>query len=163
MTKLRDPLSTEYALDRAFGVLDRAVVGLELGRSPRTLRDYGDPDHPSGISMDDALAIDLAYRRAGGTGFPLFESYYLRLEAEAAAPGYCATARDRLAGTAVTEAGEAIAAIFGATRLGATSADRAHAMRETVQAMTAFIHTLPMLDDAVSPTGLVLTGGYPTA
>lgn len=55
------------------------------------------------------------------------------------------------------EVGEAVAALFGATRLGATPADRALARREAEQAMTALSHTLPMLNDTGASGGAVFT------
>lgn len=162
MTKARPPLSTEQALDRVFGLLDRADISRQLGRSVRSLRDYGDPDHQSCITFDDALELDRAYHRAGGDGFPLVQSYLFRLEAEAAATGFCPDALQRATQSAVKEVGEAVAALFGATRLGATPADRALARREAEQAMTALSHTLPMLNDTGSSGGTVFTGGFTT-
>ena len=159
MTKLRPALSTEQALDRIFGVLDRKVVSKQIKRSVRTLRDYGDPDHKSCISFNDALFLDREYNRAGGDGFPLAQSFLFRLEAEAAVPGFCPDALQRATQSAAIEVGEAVAALVGATRLGATPADRALAKREAEQAMTALSHTLPMLDETVSPGGTVFTGG----
>lgn len=91
--------------------------------------------------------------------FPLAQSFLFRLEAEAAAPGFCPDALQRATQSAAIEVGEAVAALVGATRLGATPADRALARREAEQAMTALSHTLPMLDETVSPGGTVFTGG----
>lgn len=159
MTKLRPPLSTEQALDRITGVLDKEHAAKLIGKKARTLRDYRDPDHASRISLDDALILDRAYHQAGGEGFPLVQSYLFRLEAEAAAPGHCPDALARATQSAAIEVGEAVAALVGATRLGATPADRALARREAEQAMTALSHTLPMLDDTTSLGGRVFTGG----
>ena len=159
MTKLCPPMSTEQAMRRIVGVLDPVEAAQLIGKRPRTLRDYADPDHASCITLDDALVLDRAYHQAGGEGFPLVQSYLFRLEAEAAAPGFCPDALSRATQSAAIEAGEAVAALVGATRLGATPADRALARREAEQAMTALSHTLPMLDDTMSFRGPVFTGG----
>jgi hypothetical protein len=84
MTKPMPPISVRQALDRVSGQLPgswsemAAVCGVQSGE---TVRSWGDPDKPDRqLWFDRAIALDIAYQRAGGEGRPLFETYALQLE-----------------------------------------------------------------------------------
>lgn len=163
MTKFRAPLSFEQALDRIAGLLGWAEAAALIGKKERTLRDYGDPDIATGITLQDAYTLDRAYRAAGGDGLPILQCYLFRLETEAAVPGHDPEALTRLTQHAAIETGEALAALIATTRPGASPADIALARRETEQAMSALSHTLPMLDGAgPSSAGVTPRGGAPS-
>jgi hypothetical protein len=159
MTKLRAPLSFEQAITVIGGLLGWAEAAAVIGRKERTLRDYGDPDVQAQITLEDAFALDRAYRAAGGDGTPILQCYKFRLDAAAAVSGGDLEALARLAQSVASEGGDAIAALFGCIRPGATPADFALARREIEQALTALSNTLPILDgagpssDRVQPRG----------
>lgn len=147
MTKDRAPLSIDAALARIAGKLPEAYKDMAriTGRIDRTVRNWGDPDTREQIPVDCAIALDLAYMAAGGTGAPIFEAYALKLElAEAAKFG------DRYqllhhAQDVARETGEANAAIIGAAHPGATKADRARALTEANEARQALDKVIPLL------------------
>ncbi len=147
MTKRRPPLSIDSAIVRIAGHLDDGFDAMAklVGRHVKTVRNWGDPDKDDQIPIDCAIALDLAYIAAGGTGAPIFESYALKLElAEADRFGD----RHQLLRTAQTvakETGEATAAIIGASHAGATAADRAAALKEATEARQALDQVIPLL------------------
>ena len=147
MTKLRAPLSIEQALQRIAGQLASGVEGMAAvsARQPATIRSWMDPDRPEQVSLDAAIALDLAYQAEGGTGAPLFEAYAARLqlaEATRFADRHCLLHH---AHGVAKEGGEAIAAIIAAARPGASEADRRAAHRETAEAYEKIRDILPLL------------------
>lgn len=79
MTKLRPPLSTENALDLIIGALTIEGAAKAADRKVSYLRALSDPDKDQKLTVDDAIALDLAYLAAGHAGTPLFDSIGLRL------------------------------------------------------------------------------------
>lgn len=145
MTKRRNPLTFELALTRVASEIGWGAAAKIVGQAERTVRKWSDPDVSAKVSMDSALALDCAYRAAGGDGAPFLQCYAVRLEAEAAIA--CADSRvlaDKTA-TAAKEVGEAVAALIRASQPGAASADRVIAQRETEEAINALTNTLPNL------------------
>lgn len=60
MTKLRQPLSLEDALQMSIGVLGLNRVSLAVGRSEMTVRAWTDPDKDKSLTAAAALAVDCA-------------------------------------------------------------------------------------------------------
>ena len=60
MTKLRQPLSLEDALQLAIGVLGLNRVSLAAGRTETTVRAWTDPDKSKPLPAAAALAVDCA-------------------------------------------------------------------------------------------------------
>lgn len=147
MTKLRTPLSIEQALQRIAGQLEAGVEAMAIvaHRQPGTIRAWMDPDRPEQVSLDAAIALDLAFQAEGGTGAPLFEAYATRLQlAEAARFADRHRLLDR-AHAAIKEGGEAHAALVAAARPDATDADRRAAHREVAEAFEQLRDILPLL------------------
>lgn len=163
MTKLRPPLSFEQALTVVAGHLGWSEAAELIGKKERTVRDYGDPDVATSITIDDAYTLDRAYQAAGGEGAPFHQCYTFRLGAEAAVPGLDPAALSRLAASAAIEGGQAIAALIAASRPDASPADIVIAKREVEQAMGVLSNTLPLLDDVVSSPVRVTPRGGATA
>lgn len=152
MTKVRAPLSIDAALARIAGQL---VGGFEemarvSGRCTRTVRNWGDPDTPEQVPVDCAIALDLAFIAAGGTGAPIFETYALKLELAEAAKFADRFELLRHAQRVARETGEANAAIIGAAQPSATDADRARALGEALEAIDALKHAVPLLEAAAA-------------
>lgn len=152
MTKARAPLSLDAALARIAGQLPEGWDDMAriANRQTRTVRNWGDPDTPEQVPVDCAIALDLAYIAAGGSGAPIFETYALKLElAEADKFGD----RHQLLRTAqdvARETGEANAAIIGAAHPAATEADRQRALREAVEARDALNQAIPLLSTSTA-------------
>lgn len=78
MTKDRRPLTFEDALHRVAGTLGMDTAAEVIGRTPTTLYQLMNPDHPSGIRLDQALQLDLESLRLDGST-PLFDVYAGRI------------------------------------------------------------------------------------
>lgn len=82
MTKPKAPLSIDDALARIAGRIPggyKAMAAL-LDRHQSTVRAWGDEDKPDQIPLPAAIALDIAYQRAGGEDRPLFETYALQVQ-----------------------------------------------------------------------------------
>lgn len=147
MTKDRAPLSIDAALARIAGKLPENYKDMAriTGRMDRTVRNWGDPDTREQIPVDCAIALDLAYIAAGGTGAPIFEAYALKLELAEASRFGDRHQLLRHAQDVAKETGEANAAIIGAAHPGATKADRSRALAEANEARQALDKVIPLL------------------
>ncbi len=144
MTKPRLPLTAYRALTRIADRIGWDGCASVISKTEWTIRKYADPDTEREISLQDAMRLDLAYRRAGGEGAPLFETYAARLELDLAP----ALPDDDLfvtSGRAARESGEALDhTLHYATGQG----DHARALREVseaIEAWTAILHKLNRL------------------
>ena len=139
MTKARPPLTVYRALSRIADLIGWDGCATVAGKSEWTMRKYADPDAEREISLRDAIRLDLAFRRAGGEGAPLFQAYALRLDIE-----NWPTDEDSLvalAREAARESGEAIDALLGLTNGGNPKA----ALKEAEDAHAAFGKTIAAL------------------
>ncbi|MFT4091874.1 MAG: hypothetical protein QM645_14185 [Asticcacaulis sp.] len=139
MTKARPPLTVYRALSRIADLIGWDGCASVCDKTEWTMRKYADPDAEREISMRDAIRLDLAYRRAGGEGAPLFQAYALRLDIEN-------WRNDRgcfigLAREAARESGEAIDALLGLSTGGNPKA----ALKEAEEAHAAFGKTIAAL------------------
>jgi len=145
MTKLRPPLSFEAAIAKIAGVIGWDDVARHARRSERTVRAWSEIEIAAAVTMEAALALDAAYTAAGGDGAPLLACYALRLRADSVALAACTEELARKTVTVIKEGGEAHAALVAATRPGASTAERAIAEKEVVEAMDALTNTLAIL------------------
>lgn len=68
--KVRGPQTVEACVLRAVGLLGLESAAAITGKQPSTVYAYGDPDKEKHISVDDAIALDLAcLSEAGETPF----------------------------------------------------------------------------------------------
>jgi len=147
MTKLRPPLGVEAAIGRVVAQLPKGyeTAGKALGRSARFVRALGEPDRREQLRFTDAIRLDKLFRRNGGSGAPLLESYQLQLGVAdlhnlVAAPNIPAAAID-----VVREGAEAVAAQIAVTLPGADERTRAAAIRETEELVQAGTRALAHL------------------
>ena len=132
MTKLRPPMSIDGALSRIAGVLPGSwgEMAKLVERTETTVRKWGDHNQPEQISLSAAIALDIAFERAGGDGTPLLDTYLLQVQVsreEAFADGI---AIQRDACDMAREAGQAVEALVRAGLPGATADDRKHAIAQ---------------------------------
>ena len=82
MTKVRPPLTIDAALARIAGQLPDGwrEMAATVDRHESTVRAWGDHDKPDHIPFPAAIALDIAFVRAGGEGRPLFEVYALLVD-----------------------------------------------------------------------------------
>jgi len=110
MTKRRDPLTDHSALAQIAELIGWDRCAAIVGRNPRTVRYWSDPDCETEIRRIDAERLDAAYLDAGGAHAPFHRLHGLRLgiaTREAAGSDLAA-----LAGETAREAGEAVAALI---------------------------------------------------
>ena len=149
MTKRRAPLSIDAALSRIAGQLPGGWPEMAriACRAERTVRNWGDPDTAEQVPLDCAIALDIAFLGAGGSGAPLFETYGHKLELAEASAFADSHALLRHAESVARETGEANTAIIAAAQPGACPTKRARAIGETLEAIDALKSALPLLGD----------------
>lgn len=136
MTKLRHPLTFPDAVTRIAGRIGWAAAADACGKSERSVRAWSDPELGREPCLEDALALDAAYLRAGGGEPPLMTVYATRLE-RAAEPAADSAELARATAVVAKETGEAVAALVAASMPGAPSRERAVAEREVAEAVEA--------------------------
>lgn len=147
MTKRRAPATIGAALARIAGQLPGDWAGMAelVGRAPRTVRNWGDPDTPEQIPLDAAIALDLAYQEAGGSGAPLHETYTIQLDLAGVDRFASRHALARLAADYIRESGEAGAALVNAAQPGADHREFRAAEREVLEALTVLQRAISQL------------------
>jgi hypothetical protein len=80
MTKLRNAGSFEDAAFEVVRILTAAKAGQATGLSPKTIRDYTDPDRAGRPSLETAVKLDAACFAATGRA-PFLEAYTRQLGA----------------------------------------------------------------------------------
>lgn len=137
MTKLRPPISFEQAMNRVAGILGWDGMAEALGLTESAVRKKGDPDAPGSLTFAEALKLDTAYSLAGGDGFPLHETYALRLKLSVDDGRASSAELVRATARAAREAGEAVEALLAASEPGADAFTRQTAAREGQEAIEA--------------------------
>lgn len=153
MTKVRPPLSIDAALARIAGRLPGAWAEMAgvAGRHESTVRRWGDPDQPEQMTLVAAIALDLAYSRAGGEDRPLFETYKLQLDVarEDAFADEIALARRTC--TLIRESSQAHEAMVLATLPSASRQEREAAVRELEDVMREVTGAIALLRNPRAP------------
>ena len=145
MTKLRPPVSSSQAMTRVVGVLTQAEMAAITGRSQRTHYEWSDPDSGTCPTIDQAIALDLAYAEKAGEGAPFHEYFSLKLQLAAQASTRSMVDLVVAIGAAAREGGEALDAALGASLPGATPFDREKACREIQEEITSLTGLLGKL------------------
>lgn len=151
MTKFRQPLTVEDAIIR---IAAKVTGGFEemarvANRDQRTVRNWSDPDTPESVPVECAIALDLAYIGAGGTGGPIFAAYGHQLKDRSAIQFADQQQLLRHAQAVARETGDANTAILGAAQPDASAADRRAALTEVGQAIDTLKDVIPLLTDPV--------------
>lgn len=133
MTKLRAPMTAYRALSRIADLIGWDGCASVVEKSEWTVRKYADPDTEREISLRDAMRLDLAYRRAGGDGAPLFEAYAARLEI-----GLSGAEPDCLITASREAARESSEALDAALHMAAGGGNKRDALREVDEAIGAW-------------------------
>lgn len=139
MTKLRAPLSIDAALARIAGHLPGgwADMSVACDRKPHTIRAWGDPDKEEAIPLPCAIALDVAYRKAGGHGAPLFDAYEALLDRALSDQFADQIELAHATAAAIKEVGQAESALIIAALPGATDEQIATAEREAEEGLAA--------------------------
>lgn len=146
MTLPRDPISFAAALATIEKHIGSDLVRQIARRAQRTIDDWRHPEAPRTPPIDTALALDCAWRAAGGAGAPMLDTY--RRLFEASAPiviGIDDGQLPDLTVIAIKESAEAHAALLVALQPQASEYHRREAVREVTEAITALEAPLPHL------------------
>lgn len=138
MTKNRRPLTPYRALSRIADMLGWDGCASVIEKSEWTVRKLSDPDTGRNISLQDAIRLDQAYRRAGGLGAPLFEAYASAIDFTDDSPATRRAALVHASSKAAKETGEAIAAALSSAAASDDPAVHARAIAEVEEGMEAF-------------------------
>jgi hypothetical protein len=142
VTKPRRPLTFEDAVTKAAAEIGWPAVCEILGKGDRAARNLGDPDvGPTagvGITLNQALALDVAVRAAGGKHGPFHHCYSTLLDTLLLQACSDCVAIAQAAAFAAKEAGDAICEATKASLPGAAPAQRLIAERELEEAIAAF-------------------------
>lgn len=132
MTKVRAPLSIDSAMARIAGVLPGGwrEIATVTNRAEATVRAWGDVDRAEQIPLPAAIALDIAFQRAGGEGRPLFETYALQCEVAREQAFADEVEVSRRACILVRETAEAMDALIRAGRAAPEAGIRDKAIRE---------------------------------
>lgn len=137
MTKRRQPLTFADAVTRVVGHLTYSEAARISGRSERLVYTWTAPDNAASPSLDQALALEAAYRATGGDGAPILEAYGFLLNVTTVAQSSSQRAFSSDIASMARECGEAIASGIMLTGPGAAPAQVHHAMVEAEQARSA--------------------------
>lgn len=146
MTLPRDPVSFAAALATIEKHLGSDVVRQIARRAQRTIDDWRHPEAPRTPPIETALALDCAWRKAGGVGAPMLDTY--RRLFEASAPiviGVDDSQLPDLTVIAIKEGADAHAALLMAMQPQASERHRREAVREITEGIAALEATLPHL------------------
>ncbi len=152
MTYARDPLSFEAALDDIVDRIGQDQVLRIVGRARRTVAHWSNPECDATPPIAAALALDCAWRAAGGAGAPMLDTYRRRFEASAPiVMGIDIGNLPDLTVQVIHESADAKAALVIAMMPGATELQRREASREVSENIAVLEATLPHLMAQVPP------------
>lgn len=146
MTYARKPVSFEAALDAIVDRVGQPKVLQIVGRTRRTVGYWSNPLEEATPPIATALALDCAWRAAGGAGAPMLDTY--RRLFEASAPivmGLDLGNLPDLTVQCIQEGAQAEAALVIAMLPGATDLQRREATREVTESIAVLEATLPHL------------------
>ncbi|USI72694.1 hypothetical protein [Sphingomonas morindae] len=152
MTKPRAPLSFAQAVALIAGRVGYARLAHLVGRSERAVRYWSESECRTTPSLGQAKAMDLAWRAAGGAGFPMLESYARQLHSESLAARACAAGLAEDLAAVARETADAIATGIAVTRPGAGAGAIRHAIAEAEEASGATTRLLGRLKSFLSGT-----------
>lgn len=158
MTKLRTPFTFADAMTRVAGAVGwdeaRRVAG---NVSDRTVRNWSEEDGAKRPRIDTALALDAAYRQAGGAGSPFLEAFAFQLDVTLDRQDACRSALTTDIALVAKEIGEALAHALVLTQPNPSPRDVHRAFAEGQQADAAVDALLRRL------AGFLTSGAGPVA
>jgi hypothetical protein len=132
-------MSIDAALARIAGHLPGAwcEMAAVAGRTEHTVRAWGDPAKADAIPLPCGVALDVAYRKAGGVGAPIRDAYETLLDAAMAEEFGDQIELAYATANAIKEVGQAEHALILASLPGATDETIAAAEREAQEGLVA--------------------------
>lgn len=75
MTKVRTPLTIAHAVTKIAGLIGHDAAGEVCRCKARLIYAWSDPECRKRPTLEQSIALDVAYRVAGGEGAPIHEAY----------------------------------------------------------------------------------------
>lgn len=153
--KPRDPHTWPDAVTRILGHLQADGAARAVNKSEALVRDWADPARNQKPSLDQALALSVAYAAAGGEGAPFVEAFEHQIGARLDARDPCARALTTEVADAAREFGEALASALQCTIPGSSPLDAHRALADTREAEVAVARLIQRLSAILAArTGL---------
>lgn len=162
MTKARTPDTFADAMTTVMAVIGAAAAAKAVDRADRTIYEWANPDSETLPTLMQALALDTAYRLAGGEDAPFRDAFIQQLDVAIDQQDAC---RRALVGDSIDfirEASELHAALFTAAQPGASPRDHHRALVEAQQVdgvLRRIRRRLPNFLRPAMPTGPGNAGG----
>lgn len=154
MTKVKPPMSIDTALARIAGQFENGYKDLAriVDRHESTVRAWGNEAKPDLIPMPIAIALDIAYERAGGEGRPLFETYALQVKVAREAAFASEIALAQRVCILIREGAQAYEAMVLASLPSASSRERTHAIKELEDVVREATSAIALLGLSFDPS-----------
>lgn len=160
MTALRDPNGCAHAVRRIEGQLGSfEAVAAVVGRSVGCVSDWASDKRTACPSWAQSIALDAAYRAAGGEGAPLYEAYGKQLDLSVKEIAACHAALAEQLAEASREVGEALGAAMRLTVPGFSPNQARIADIELDEAETRFKSLRRLIKSFLSGAGPGKPGG----
>lgn len=153
MTKAREIQTFEHAVTRVAALIGWDAAADACGKGERIVRFWSDPDSDRCPCLEDALALDLAYMKAGGADAPILSVYMRKIEDAGLSPAPLAAAL-AASSEAIRRGGQFGADVVAAAMPGASPKIIAKARAEAEEAASAFV-------DAAQKLGSIETNVTP--
>jgi hypothetical protein len=160
MTLVRDPLTWADAATKVSDIIGWAEVARLMGLTERAVQFWGQPNHKAKPTLDQAVLLDTACRLAGSAEAPFMDLFASLLDIQVKREVACQTKLAEDSAAFVREAGELGAALFQATRPGASRRDHNRALVEAQQVETALGALMRRLPSFLQFGAGSLSGNY---
>ncbi|RDE04671.1 hypothetical protein [Sphingomonas aracearum] len=137
MTLPRTPETFADAATRVAGHLGYKVAARIVRRSERLVYKWAHPSSTATPSIEQALALDVAFQSAGGEGAPFHDAYNFQLGIRVAEQTACQRELLQEITVATREAGEGLAAALVITQPNSTPREKHWAFVQVDEAHTA--------------------------
>lgn len=137
MTLVRPPITWAQAATKVAGLIGWPAFAGIVRRGERAVQYWGQPNCKTVPTIEQALLLDAAYRAAGGADAPFLDTFAALLDVQVTRDAAYLTELANDSAAFVREAGDLGAALFLATRPGASPRDHNRALVEAQQVETA--------------------------
>ncbi len=138
MTKPRIPHTWSAAVSRIAGFVGYDVAAAAVGKSEALVYAWSNADTGKRPSLDQALALSVAYVQAGGEGEPFLDAFEFQIGTQSTGRDPCRRALTDEVAAVARETGDAIAAALALINPAASPLDAMRASAETQQAVERF-------------------------
>lgn len=158
MTKPRIPHSWAAAVTRIAGHIGWEGAAKAVDKTVALIRAWSDDATGKRPSLDQALALSVAYAAAGGEGEPFLDAFAFQIGATVADHDPCRRALTAEAAVCAKEFGDALAAALTLTNPTASPLDAIRAFAEAGQADDRLAALMRRIASFLPPSGTAVAG-----